>query len=68
MPPITDPRQLAAVLADWMARHGLTSYRYGLTRPLDVSRQTINNWLRGAPCHTERQVRALMTLIDEGRA
>ncbi len=65
--PITDPRPFAPVLADWLTRHGLT--RYAASRDvLSASDQTIGKWLAGAPCPYQREVRALMTLHDEGRA
>lgn len=65
MTPITDPRPLAEVLADWIARHGGTAYAVGGGRILSVSDQTIRNWLAGRPCQMEREVRALMTLVDQ---
>lgn len=67
MTPLSDPRRFAEVLRDWMARHELT--RYAAARDhLSASDQTIGLWLAGRPCPYEREVRALMTLIDEGRA
>lgn len=65
--PIDDPRPFAAVLRDWLDRHGLTAYAAGGGRVLSASDQTILRWLRGATCPVERETRALMTLVDEGR-
>lgn len=68
---LDDPRPLPEVLADWVARHGGTAWAVSRDArppgPLSVSDQVIRRWLRGAPCPMEREVRALMTMADEGR-
>lgn len=65
--PLADSRPFAAVLSDWMARRGLTAYA---AAPLLGTRSanTVRNWMAGTPCAAERATRALMTMIDEGRA
>lgn len=65
--PIDDPSPFSEVLGEWMARHGLSDYRAGPI--LGTSNQVVGKWRRGivTPRH-ERAVRALMTLINEGRA
>ena len=66
MTPIDDLRPFADVLRDWMARHGLT--RYAASRDvLSASDQSIGKWLAGHACPYEREIRALLTLHDEGR-
>lgn len=67
MTPLDDPRPFAQVLADWMARHKLT---YDIAAPkLGWARRSLAATLQGhqLPRH-ERAMRALMTMIDEGRA
>lgn len=71
MTPLDDHRPFAEVLRDWRARLGLTYEQTAEAlgdpgRP--VARRTIAEWLAGdtAPRY-ERQARALMTLVDEGR-
>ena len=69
--PLQDPRPFAEVLRDWMDRHVLTydaaAERLGdASRPM--ARRSLANWLAGDTPRYERQVRALMTLYDEGRA
>lgn len=66
MPPLADPRPFSEVLRDWMARHQMTGY--AAAHALDIGSQTkLANWLAGRPATHERALRALMTLIDEGR-
>lgn len=65
-PPINDPRPFAEVLRDWMARNGLTYD--GASASLDWARGSVANALQGRPARQERALRALMTLVDEGRA
>lgn len=66
MTPMTDDRPFAKVLRDWMARHGLSAYA---TAPrLEVTKQSVAKWLAGDPCPHHRAYRALMVMIDEGRA
>ena len=78
-PPVSDPRPFAAVLTDWLARHGLTAYAAAGAAPrgrapdhtgptLPATAVSIRGWVQGRPCPAERAYRALMTLIDEGRA
>ncbi len=71
MTPLDDPRPLAEVLRDWRGRHGLSVYAattHGKhTGPLSASQDTLARWEGGATCPYEREVRALMTIIDEGR-
>ncbi|SHL80970.1 hypothetical protein SAMN05444389_101459 [Paracoccus solventivorans] len=64
--PIDDARPFAEVLRDWMARNALT-YDQAHKR-LDLARRSIANALAGQPVRQERALRALMTLVDEGRA
>lgn len=66
MTPLSDPRSFADVLRDWMARHDLTMYAAGPV--LGVSKGAVRKWVTGDPCPHERAYRALMTMIDEGRA
>lgn len=66
MTPIDDPRPFAEILEDWIARHGGTAYAAAPT--LRVAESTVGRWRVGAPCAHERAYRALMTLVDEGRA
>lgn len=68
MTSLDDPRPFAAVLRDFLGRHDLrqtpeTAALFG------ASRASLTNWLSGreAP-RGERSHRALMLLIDEGRA
>lgn len=66
MIPIDDPRPFAAVLRAWMERHALT---YGdASARLDLARGSVGRALTGLPVRQERALRALMTLVDEGRA
>ena len=66
MTPINDPRPFPEVLHDWMGRHRLTAYavakRVGAARGLSVQQ-----WLDGKTPTYEPALRALMTLVDEGR-
>lgn len=64
---ITDRRPFAEALSDWIGRHGGSAYAVSDGRKLSARRQTVSNWLGGRPCQYEREVRALMTLADEGR-
>ncbi|MDO5648922.1 helix-turn-helix domain-containing protein [Paracoccus sp. (in: a-proteobacteria)] len=66
MTPIDDKRPFAQVLADWKQRRGLT-YE-GLAEATGRSRATLARALAGDDIAYERDLRALMTLIDEGRA
>lgn len=69
--PMTDPRPFADALRDWMTRRALTYEAAAAALGDDghpVSRRAIAKWLAGEPPRYERQTRALMTLIDEGRA
>lgn len=64
--PIHDSRPFAEVLRDWLDRHGLSNPRAAAI--LGAKRHiTIRSWLDGAPVTYERAIRALMTMIDEGR-
>lgn len=67
MTPLNDPRPFDMVLRDWIDRHGGTVYGVSDGRLLSAGRQTVANWLAARPCIYEREVRALMTLADEGR-
>lgn len=68
MTPLDDPRPFPEVLRDWLARHDLrqtpdTAAIFG------AGRSTLTDWLAGRETpRGERSHRALMTLIDEGRA
>ena len=66
MTPIDDPRPFSDVLRDWMGRHSLTAYavakRVGAARGLSVQQ-----WLNGKPPTFEPAIRALMTMVDDGR-
>ena len=68
MTPLDDPRPFPDVLRDWIDRHGGTAYGVGDGRILTYARHQVRKWLRGdaTPEH-EREIRALMTLADEGR-
>lgn len=66
MTPILDPRPFAEVLADWLGRRGLTAY--SAAGRLPATEEAIRKWLHGGACPAERSHRALMTLMDEGRA
>lgn len=66
MAPINDPRPFAEVLRDWIGRHGGSAYAGAPL--LDTTERTVGRWLAGSPCATERAHRALMTMVDEGRA
>lgn len=65
MIPINDPRPFAAVLREWIERRG--SWK-AAAAALHSTEPTLGRWLRGEPCATETAQRALMTLVDEGRA
>lgn len=67
MTPLSDPRPFPAVLIDWIGRHGGSAYAVSDGRILSARRQSVSNWIAGKPCAYEREVRALMTLVDEGR-
>lgn len=67
MTPADDPRPFADVLRDWIDRHGGSIYAVSDGRVLSPTRHGVRKWLAGAPCPMEREVRALMTLHDEGR-
>ncbi len=64
--PIDDPRAFCEVLRDWMTRNEMT-YRAAAAR-LDWARGSIGNAIAGGPVRQERALRALMTMVDEGRA
>lgn len=64
--PINDPRPFADVLRDWIARHGGSAY--AAAPLLDTTEVTLGRWLKGGPVQRESSERALMTLVDEGRA
>lgn len=66
MRPIDDPRPYAAVLSDWIGRHGGSAY--AASGQLHTSQASLGRWLKGERCAHERAYRALMTLVDEGRA
>lgn len=70
MTPLDDPRPLAEVLRDWMARHGLTAY--AAAQRLRVRDDVLRSWLPDAPRPRapsyEWGLRCAMTLADEGRA
>lgn len=66
-PPIDDQRAFPEVLRDWLARHDLS--HYAAAKKLGIAQGvTVSRWAEGAPVRYERAIRALMTLIDEGRA
>lgn len=67
MTPLTDPRPFADVLRDWMGRHQLSAYAVA---KMCGAKQgvTVTGWLAGKPATYEPALRALMTLVDEGRA
>lgn len=69
---LDDPRPLPEVLGDWIARHGGTAWAVSRDArppgPLSVSHQTVRKWIGGAPCPMERELRALMTIVDNGGA
>jgi len=67
MTPLDDPRPFAEVLDDWIDRHGGTVYAVSDGRILTATQAAVRAWLRGGKCAMEREVRALMTLADEGR-
>lgn len=64
--PINDHRPFYEVLREWMTRNGLTYT--GASERLDLARGSVGNALEGKPVRQERALRALMTLVDEGRA
>ncbi len=66
MTPINDPRPFATVARDWCDRNGGTVY--AAAKRLGVPERTLGRWVNGNPCAHERAYRALMTLVDEGRA
>lgn len=66
MSPINDPRPFGEVLRDWRARQGLTLDQTAAR--LDWARSSVANALAGGQVRQERALRALMTLVDEGRA
>ncbi len=68
MTPLDDPRPFAEVLRDFLARHHLRQTPE-TAAIFDAGRSTLTDWLaaRQTP-RGERSHRALMTLIDEGRA
>lgn len=67
MEPINDPRPFAAVLRDWMDRHGLVNRTAG--RAFGWSPATTTRRLAGTDEPPDGlMARALMTLADEGRA
>lgn len=63
---IEDERPIREVLSDFMARHRVTAYE--LAPRLGVTRATIGRWVQTGQVPQERMLRALLTLIDEGRA
>ena len=63
--PILDDRPYHDVLRAWMDDHGLSCGRAGLT--LGVSKSTVHRHLDGLTPDHEAALRALMTLVDEGR-
>lgn len=65
MLPIDDHRPFAEVLRDWMALHALTYA--GAADRLGRGRGSIGRALKGEGIAYERDLRALMTLISEGR-
>lgn len=68
MTPLDDPRPFAEVLRDFLARHHLRQTPE-TAAIFDAGRSTLTDWLaaRQTP-RGERSHRALMTLIDDGRA
>ena len=64
--PMTDPRPFADVLRDWLSRMRLTmdagAYLLGVTT------RSLYRWRDGQETAHHRAYRALMTLIEEGRA
>lgn len=66
MTPTIDPRPFADVLRDWIARHGGSAY--AAAPVLHTTERTVGRWLAGSPCAHEAAYRALMALVDEGRA
>ena len=63
-----DPRPTFEVLKDHMAKHRFTSYE--MAPRIGVTRATLARWVREqrVPEEREKMLRAIMTLIDEGRA
>lgn len=47
MRPIDDPRPFAAVLLDWISRHGGSAY--AAAPLLHTSEATVGRWLKGGP-------------------
>lgn len=64
--PIDDRRPFPLVLRDWKDRHGYTLDQ--ASGKLTWARRSVANALNGGAVVNERALRALMTLIDEGRA
>lgn len=64
--PLTDHRPFKIVLADWIARHGLSDYAAAKLIGAKDQR-TIPRWREGAAVTYEPAIRAAMTLHDEGR-
>ncbi len=66
--PLHDPRPMAPVLADWMARHALED-RAAVAAFLLTDEASIAGWLQGdaVPQAEAAPRRALMTMVDEGR-
>ena len=64
--PIDDPRPFAEVLRDWMDRHQLSAY--AVAKMIGAKQGvTVTGWLKGSSVTYEPAIRALMTLVDEGR-
>ena len=66
--PMEDPRDVSEVLKDHMVRHRFTSYE--LAPRIGVTRATLGRWVREGrvPEERDKMLRAILTLIDEGRA
>lgn len=64
--PIDDQRPFPIVLREWKDRHGYTLDQ--TSDRLTWARRSVASALKGGTVLNERALRALMTLIDEGRA
>ena len=66
MAPLDDPRPFAEVLRDWMDRRGLSAYAAAKVVGAKRGRSVVD-WLAGGSVTYEPAIRALMTMVDEGR-
>ncbi|KJZ31259.1 hypothetical protein TW83_10080 [Paracoccus sp. S4493] len=65
-PPISDPREISEVLRSFLSRHHMTIY--ALAPRVGVTRATLGRWSATGDVQHEKMLRAILTLIDEGRA